>query len=235
MGRIEGANSPVQATDDNVRARFQARLGSNPKDISERVRSTIASVSFVKCSDDPQGNVSDFVVDIVTELDKNNASSIINEPKACENLIKNLIEKLEPSELQMRIKNEQLFWTGAQRCDIAYFEERAGALAVETHNGERARAQCTSDNKTALRGKKRQLNVHDATETVIHNASNLTESDTAEPKQEWDTKCLNPDCEEFHRLKDCTITSESKKKELLSKYYSDAKKKRKLNKNGPSN
>ena len=91
IGKIEGADSPEQATDEAVTSWFQKCLGSNPKDISERVRSALAVVEFTKCNDDPQGNVADFVLNIISTLDRNNVSSIIKEPKACENLIEQLI------------------------------------------------------------------------------------------------------------------------------------------------
>ena len=229
MGRIEGANSPSQAFDETVKDWFDQRLGANPKDISERVRSALSSVEFTKCSQDPQGNVTDFVINIVAALDKNNASSIITEQKACDNLVKQLIDKLDPPELCMRLKNEHAYWNGEERASISYFEERAGALAVETHNWERARELCAASQVTQTRSKRRR-----APDPVNTNEGGSGESsasnDPTLPKveKEWDSKCLNPECDGIHRLKDCPNTSDAKKQELLSKYYSDAKKKRKM-------
>ena len=130
----------------------------------------------------------------------------------------------------MRIKNEQAYWCEEKRSEISHFEERAAALAVETHNGEIARAFCSAAKKNDPRGKKRQLSTVErksSSEDSTDSQSTDIDGDTASVRK-WDSKCLNPDCEEFHRIKDCPITTPEIKKELLNKYYSEARKKRRI-------
>ena len=226
MGRIEGANSSDEATDSAVKKWYEKVLGTNAKDLSERVRSAVKSVGFNKCEKDPQGNVTDFVLNIIAALDRNNASEVIQECKACENLIKDIIAKLQPPELRMRLLNEQLYWPSEQRGSISYFEERAGTLAVETFNGECAR-QLVNDTKTPKQhGKKRHSRVLDVDDPTNIDGKDTSDGSKSSEDDNWDTKCLNPDCDGIHRLRDCPNTSSQKKKELLCKYYSNAKKKR---------
>lgn len=125
----------------------------------------------------------------------------------------------------MRLKNEHLYWTTSQRSSISYFEERASALAVETHNGERAREQCEVKRSSHTQSAKRRR-VESEASSSDHESDDLP-SGNVKNDQDWDTKCLNPECDGIHRLRDCPITSAEKKRELIGKYYSSAKKRRK--------
>lgn len=68
-----------EATDEIVEQWFNKRLNSAPKDISERFRSAIDSVSYLNCKDDPSGVTREFLLKIITALDKNNASEVVKD------------------------------------------------------------------------------------------------------------------------------------------------------------
>lgn len=166
--------------------------------------------------------MTDFVLQVVTALDKNNASEIIKEPKACENLISQLIDKLQPAELKMRIKNEQNYWTSQQRSNLSHFEERASSLAVDTHNGQVARAMCHTESSKSPNNKRKREELKN--EGSVENKDKEVESQNV--NDDWDNKCLNPACPEYHRLRDCPNTSDQLKRQLLRNYYREAKKRR---------
>eukprot|EP00171_Calliarthron_tuberculosum_P002633 IDg2633t1 len=110
LGQIPGASSVEQATDNNVKAWFETRLRSAPRDLTERVRSAVHSVKFIQCKEDPAGAALSFVLDAVKALDRNNASEVVTDKERCKSLIVKLMNKLEPPELKERIKDARDCW-----------------------------------------------------------------------------------------------------------------------------
>lgn len=234
IGRINGATSSEEASDENVKAWFDTMLNKTPKDLSERVRSAISSVSFQSSDEDPQGNVTDFILSVVTALDKNNASSVLGEPKACEILLNQLNNKLRPQELKMRVQNERAFWTSSQRASISYFEERASILAVETRNGEVARAMCAKkgahNTKDGFRSATQQNNQNGSRSKSSNTYGNNEgkKRKATELDKEWKFDCLNPQCKEKHKIRDCPITPVEEQKRLLAEFRSSRHKKKRV-------
>lgn len=229
MGRIEGATTAEEATDQGVQKWFDELLAKNPKDISERIRSAINSVKFSASNKDPQGAVSDYILSIVAALDQHNAYSILKEPKACENLINQLIPKLSPPELRMRIKNERAYWSSSERSSISHFDDRASALAVDTHNGEIARAMCEKG-KGRDRGsssdqvKPRYQNNRKKWTGTKREKGRKRTAEESEATDEWVHLCLNKKCKKKHRIRDCEITPEDEKRRLLAEFRANNRK-----------
>lgn len=121
LGQIEGADSASQATDAKVRAWFDARLATAPEDMTERVRSALGSVNYEINKQDPGGAVLSFIGKVVSALDKNNASEVIQDKDTCKSLIWKLMNKLEPPELKERIRDARDCWTGDQKSSLSFF------------------------------------------------------------------------------------------------------------------
>lgn len=83
LGQIEGASNATAATNDNVKKLFDARLVAAPEDLTERVRAALDSVQYEVNKQDPSGAALSFIVKVVTALDKNNASEVIDEKDTC--------------------------------------------------------------------------------------------------------------------------------------------------------
>ena len=61
VGKIEGAATLEQATDENVKHWFDARLDPSSKDISERVTTAIGSIQHNPCNNNLSRATMDFV------------------------------------------------------------------------------------------------------------------------------------------------------------------------------
>lgn len=103
------------ATDSSVKAWFDARLRAAPKDMAERVRSAVDTVTYKQCTEDPLGDPLEFLINVITSLDKNNASEIVQDSEKFKCLIRRLIAKLEPAELKVRVSDERAYWSGPQK------------------------------------------------------------------------------------------------------------------------
>lgn len=64
--------------EDKLKAGFDKRLNSSPKDRSESVRISIDSVKYNICDADPGGATLEYVTDLITALYSNRDSYIIN-------------------------------------------------------------------------------------------------------------------------------------------------------------
>jgi len=131
LGQIDSATQLSEATDVNVKKWFEDRLQTSPEDLTERVRSALDSVQYSVDRKDPSGAALAFVVNVVTALDKNNASEVVKDTDTCKSLIAKMIEKLEPPELRQRIVQSRDYWNSEQRASLQYFQSRVSAAAVE--------------------------------------------------------------------------------------------------------
>lgn len=234
LGQIDNATELSQATDAAVKKWFEDRLATNPEDLTERVRSALDSVKYKVDNTDPSGAALTFIIDVVTALDKNNASEVIKDKDPCKSLISKLVSKLEPAELRERIWDARGCWTGVQRSDLSLFQSRV-SVAVEVAQGEMAR------NRIQRRGKKRDRpegpdkrpgknknpeyikgqpsSSKPGKKTPTDGKGQSVKSST------WDTPCLNPDCPEIHPLSQCKNTNEERKTDLFEQYRAETRKK----------
>lgn len=225
IGKIEDAETMEEATDDAVEKWFKKHLSLAPEDMTERVRAALDSVRYQVNPQDPSGSAADFVVDIVSALDRNNASEIVKDKDSCKGLISRMINKLEPAELKTRMKEARQIWSGAQKSDIIFFEECLCKNAVQVNKGEVTRARMNK------RGQKRNNNGSSSgREQKAPRSSGPSEGNTVAKKDKkrtdatWKLPCLNRQCNEIHRVRDCPKTSEEQKKKLLDEYRANKKK-----------
>ena len=119
-GQIEGATNATEATDEKVRSWFDARLVTAPEELTDRVRSALESVKYQVNKQDPSGAALRFIVKIVTALDRNNASEVIDDMVTAKSLNWKLVQKLEPPELRERIRAASDCWTGEQKSSLSF-------------------------------------------------------------------------------------------------------------------
>ena len=105
LGKISGASVPNEATENAVQEWFEDRLKSAPRDLAERMRSALATVTYKICRADPEGAALTFVLDVISALDRHNAAEVVKNGEICKNLIERLVKKLEPPELRERVKD----------------------------------------------------------------------------------------------------------------------------------
>lgn len=82
-----------------------------------------------------------FIYQVIQELDRNNASSIVQDPSTCKNLMNKLVDKLPPPELKERVSYSRECRTNAEKSDLRFFHEQVGSLAADVVQGEAARAR----------------------------------------------------------------------------------------------
>ena len=225
LGKIEGASKPEDASDEMVERWFHGRISSTPRDLSERVRAAIGSVTYKQCPEDPSGAALTFVVNIVKALEKHNASSVTADKELCKGLIIRMTEKLEPPELYERIKIAQECWTTEQKSSLTFFEQRIASTAGDVAEGEIARDRLRQ--KTGQRKKPGSI--------PDKNTRKRRKINGYEPKADENrnevfarkrakVKCLNPDCGEYHLVKHCKKTSPQRRKELLNEFFKEKEK-----------
>jgi len=181
----------------------------------------VSSVNYAVCEKDPGGAAMEFVVQIVTALDKNSVSSVVKDLEKCKSLIGQLCDKLEPQELRFRMNEERTFWASEEKGDLSHFMKRTSALATEIHNGEVARAKMKRGSSFLSKNSSDKAIEQDASTEHVERPKKhlkLTSNRTGTDKP-WTKKCLNPKCNLFHRVRDCQITSDEDKKKLLDNYY----------------
>ena len=163
------------------------------------------------------------MLQVVTALDRNNVSDITQDKKACKSLIVNLIDKLEPEELQERIREARYCWSSEQRAALSYFQQRVSLIAVEVNKGILSR---TRIQERRSRKRNRSFSADKNTggdhKKPLLNGSNKKKQGKHQKDSDWSAPCLNVEhCECIHRVKNCPVTSYSKKKELSDKYLQE--------------
>ena len=237
MGKISGAQTMEQATPEKVEDWFTAAHTAAPRDLSERIHSALSAVKYKDCQADPAGAALTFCLDAIKALDKNNASEIMQDQHKAAYLINKLEEKLQPDLLRERVKMRRSTWTKADKGDILKFQECISALAVDVSQNEVARARLSGGKKrsnteterqnSSQNKKKKGKEPHTADTDKQHGSSSDGKGKrTAKKSKGWTAKCLNPECTETHKLKDCDNTAEDLKKKLLDEYYEKQKSKK---------
>lgn len=242
MGKIDGATTLEQATAAKVAAWFNAAYTEAPRDLSERIHSAVSSVVYKPSKVDPSGAALTFCLDVVKAIDKNNASEILQDREKGKYLIDKLEAKLEPPLLRERVRMKRATWTKAEQGNISLFQECASKLAVDVAQNELAR--------TRIGGKKRGSSFGGDNSSVLVETELETDKDTngqsmgAIPgpskqhksrdikSQGWTAKCLNLECGEIHRVKDCEKNSKAMKRALMTEHM---EKKRAAKRETPSN
>lgn len=237
LGVIEDASTMEEASDGNVQKWFDSRLSESTRDAAERVRTAVDSVPFRQCREDPGGAVMEYVVNVITALDKANASDAVSDGEKTKNIIHKMIAKLQPPELRVRMSDEKAYWSSAEKSSVQHFMQRASTLAVDVNNGEIARAKLTKKDNQGGRNATPSFNKGETGKKAGNNpAGNKNGNDKGKKRKhadhvdkenprnndgnkDWDKPCLNPDCDEIHRISDCKKTSKKRRIELLDEYF----------------
>lgn len=108
-------------------------------------------VRFKIMDDDPQGEAIFFVISVVAALDKLNASSVINEPEQCTELILKLMKKVDPPAVKKLLlrrrhseaRNNGVTWEffAEQLAEYSAQVNRVNAALAETskkHHGKQS-------------------------------------------------------------------------------------------------
>ena len=212
MGEISGAESVDEATDDDVQAWFDKASTVSPKDLSERIDAALDSVSYAENREDPAGGVTNFIVKVITALDRNNASDVLKDKDLAKHFVDRLVKKFKNKVLQERIKMRRRGWNKSQLADIKFFKNEVGALAIELALTEAAQQRVGAP-RTSRNGRTKDDEEDKTDENVNKKRKNK------KGRKVWTDKCLNPECDKRHPLKDCKITDKKRKRELFDEHY----------------
>ena len=139
MGEIQDADKIEDATLEAVKAWFDTASGVALKDLSERIDSALQSVTYKANTEDPSGVVTNFLVNVMTALDQNNASEVLNDADLAKHFIDRMVNKTKDPIIQERIKMRRRGWIKNQLSNIKLFKNEAAALAVDISLTEAAR------------------------------------------------------------------------------------------------
>lgn len=120
LGEIEGEKMVEEATDTQVEAWFEKWLHSNPKYLTERFCKEIDSVKYNQFVTDTGGAAMEYIMSLLTTLDKNNASGVVQDT-----------------------------WTSSEQGNLPHFMRRASMLSAVVQNGEAVRSKMTDRGTTS--------------------------------------------------------------------------------------
>lgn len=201
-----------------------------PKEIADRFRTAIKSVTFDKCKADLVGAIKSFIIDIIRALDENNASDVVQDGENFKSLMTKLTQKLEPDELRVQVHEQRLYWSGAEKADFQFFMQHTCALAVEGNNSVVARAKIKNKGPLGPISRQRKGNRGHEEKKRDSFKKNSKKGEVVSPGQskilkgskqrkDGDKPCLNFEkCDGIHRLV-CSNNNTSKQMELHEKYY----------------
>ena len=216
-GEIRNADKVEDATAEDVKTWFDTASSLAPKDLSERIDSALQSVSYTSNSEDPAGGVSNFVINVITALDRNNASEVLQDKDLARHFIDRMVKKMQDHILQERIKMRRRGWTKMQLSDIKFFKDEASTIAVELALTETAR-QRVKPRTDRTRRPTKVLSKHEIKSKDSPKQAKRVKG-IKRRESDWTDPCLNPDCDGIHPLKDCPNTSVERKKELFDEHY----------------
>ena len=223
MREIVNADKVEDATLEAVKSWFNTTSSLAPKDLSERIDSALQSVNFEANHEDPAGGITYFIVHVITALDQNNASEVLSDQDLAKNFIDLSIRKLKDPVLQERIKMRRRRWNKHQLSDIKIFKNEVASLAVDLALTETARQHVKPQqarNSQANRSRKKDER---KPEGGVKKSNEGRRTNNKRKDSEWTDSCLNPECDETHRLKDCLNTTAERKKELFDEHYKNKK------------
>ena len=217
MEEIPNADNAEDLTAETVKTWFDIASNLAPNDLSERIDSTLHSVSYIANPEDPAGGKSNFVINMITALDQNNPSEVFNDQDLPIPFIDRMVKKMKDPLLQERIKMRRRGWSKTQLLNIKFFKNEAAAIAIDLALTETARQRVIPRAGRSNRGSrapsKHVAKSKDAQKQVKSSRG------IKRRESEWTDPCLNPNCGGVHPLKDCPNTSPERKKELFDEHY----------------
>ena len=240
LGYIEGASSAEEATDESVQLWFENQMRETGKDLIDRVDQAIAGVKFRFVEGDPKGSAQFFIISIVAQLDKMNASSVVKEPEQCKELILKLMKKVNPPAVRQLLFKAKTLWIKTERSDLKFFADQLSEYSAQVQRVSTAMAESSNrgpsqkgdkyaekdknaKNKNA--GRENQKEKDDSSVGTGGKQGSENWKNKQKGREEYQPDCLNPDCTEKHMLKDCKITSKEQAKKLLADYRARKKQK----------
>lgn len=217
---FDGACLVSDVTDDMVKIWVESRGTCATNDTPAQVKNALGKVKFRADSKDPEGAVLAFFIDTATELRRNRASQIVKDnPKT---LISLLIPKLEPVLVRETIADAYEFWSKEQKSNYKFFKTTVTTASIESAKYSKA------FKKDRKKGNPRE----GARVTADEEKKDCEKDATPDPpreekkKRKWKTPCLNPKCDDTHRVLDCPITSNEEAMKLIEARKSEKKKKK---------
>jgi hypothetical protein len=196
-------------TEEHVMDFLKKRTAGNKASLGQRVERALALVSMVPDEADPEGTALQFFANIHKELRRHGAECCIQD--SGKEVIRQVMEKLQPECVRQRITREYPFWSSEKREDFRAFQKAVIDVAVVTapdwpkHN-DKKRPGGRSEVPALKKGK------------LDPSAAGTRASGSRFPgcsEAQWTKKCLNPDCKEKHPVRSCPITPKEKADELL--------------------
>lgn len=129
LGRIDGASSAKEVTDDSIKSWFKYCISLAIFDLSDRVEEDLFTIKFKPMPPDLSGAPENLMLEEIYVLDEFNASSIIAKYGQCEELFR----KLEPPELRQIVTDKMRLWKNEHKWYLKYFTNTISTLAAQMH------------------------------------------------------------------------------------------------------
>jgi hypothetical protein len=135
-------------------------------------------------------------------------------------LIELVLPKLQPAMVRGTMTRDMPFWKSEERNDFGVFIQRATKVVIEADRCTTRKAveAGPSANKQGRPDKKRDRKY----DSHSRDKSKKGDKDSGKDKngRAWTLKCLNERCKGIHRVRECPMTSEEDKDNLLADYRS---------------
>ena len=238
MKKIEGAGNVEQALPKKVEKWFRKIVNYTPQDFSERIAAVLSGVKYTKVRGDPAGSALTFCIDVMKALSVNVAGSVLVNVDQAIKFIDKLVEKLGDSckVLRERMRMRREGWNKKERGDFNKFETELALLAIDVHQNEVAMKRTTNTRHSGIHQKTGSYSAgkNDSEQgEVKHTARGKSKTKSRKRKKnesdQWTEKCLNPNCDKIHMLRDCEDTIPEEKQILFKKRWEQKKKNKKEN------
>jgi hypothetical protein len=202
-------------------------------DILSRVEEALSTICFEYNRMDPRGSTLSFFTEIYTKLAEAGCTSAIE--SSGKELAKQIIPKLEPSNVRQVITKEWRYWSTDDQNDFKKFREyvlESAVLASKRSDKKRTidtagkmnDQESSKSKKRRIAAELRRRRLHEKAVKEKDGQDSSGKSKDKDKSQLWKHPCLNKECKGKRRIKECANTSEELKQQLLNEFYANKRK-----------
>ena len=223
-GESNTIDNITELNHDVVKVWLEDRSMVDEADIAARVSMALSEVKHKPNRADALGAVTTFFADILTKLEEHGCDIVVD--TAGKELARQVLPLIQPKSVREVLDTEWKFWAPKDKNDFMKFQKYVTASVVEAAKWTNKRgfeAEETGDPEGSSNKKRRGAGGSQKQQGKQGNGEAGKGSGGSNDKgkdaksSQWKKKCLNPNCDKVHRVRDCEDTPKQLADELLEK------------------
>ena len=203
-----------------VKLWMEDRAEVDEADLAARVAMALSEVKFKPNRSDARGSVTTFFTDVLMKLEEHGCGNVVD--TAGKELTRQVLPLIRPKSVKDVLEREWKFWTPKDKNNFMKFQRYVTSSVTEaakwTSNKRAFEADESDDSDGPASKMRRGANGQEDQRESDKSCEAETGKGKGANKLKWEGKCLNPNCEENHRVRDCAQTSKQLADELLAKH-----------------